>query len=246
MKAKLYFLALGCFLIGKLTFASPDGHSVRILVVTGGHEYDKESFLEMMGSLGSGFTYEIAEFPGAFEMFLPRNRDKYDVLVFYHMWQTITPEQQKSMADCIREGKPLLVLHHSICAFDNWDEYSHICGGKYFHQPTEISGIKYPASSYIHDRHILVQVIDTLNPVTKNLRDFELFDETYQGFYVEPGVLPLLRTPDPTSTPVIGWQTQYGKSRVVTIQSGHDAPTYQNEIYRRLLRQAILWVYGKK
>jgi uncharacterized protein len=243
MKIRLFIsFILACFSAGILTSVAPNPGPVRILVVTGGHEYNKESFMEMLSTLGSGFSFEITEFPGAFEMFLPRNRDKYDVLVFYHMWQTITPEQQKSLADCIREGKPLVVLHHSICAFDNWEEYVHITGGKYFHQPTMLHGTQYPASSYEHDRHIHVEVVDTLNPVTKNLRDFELFDETYKDYYVEPGVTPLLRTTDPTSTPVIGWETRYGKSLVVTIQSGHDTPTYQDGNYRRLLRQAIIRV----
>ena len=247
MKNKLFIsLVLACVSTGIVTSAAPSPRPVRILVVTGGHEYNKESFVEMLSALGSGFSFVITEFPGAFEMFQPRNRDKYDVVVFYHMWQTIAPEQQKDLSDCIREGKPLVVLHHSICAFDNWEEYVHITGGKYFHQAATINGTLYPPSSYEHDRYIPVEVIDTLDPVTKNLRDFELFDETYKGFYVEPGVKPLLRTTDPTSTPVIAWETHYGKSRVVTIQSGHDTPTYQNENYRRLLRQAILRVYSGK
>jgi type 1 glutamine amidotransferase len=247
MKNKLFFfLILSCFTAGILTLAASRPEPVRILVVTGGHEYNKESFVGMLTALGSGFSFEIMEFPGAFEMFLPQNRDKYDVLVFYHMWQTITPEQQENLSGCIKEGKPLVVLHHSICAFDNWEEYVHITGGKYFHQSTTLHGTEYPPSSYEHDRHILVRVVDTLNPVTRNLRDFELFDETYKGYYVEPGIIPLLRTTDPTSTPVIGWETRYGKSRVVTIQSGHDTPTYQDENYRRLLRQAIIRVYSGK
>ncbi len=86
------------------------------------------------------------------------------------------------------------------------------------------------------------------HPVTAGLSDFELFDETYKGFYVEPGVTPLLLTDDPTSNPVIGWTKQYGKARVVTLQSGHDVPTFENSDFRRLLKQSIEWAYnsGKK
>ena len=176
-------------------------------------------------------------------MFLPENRSKYDVLVFYHMWQTITEEQATVLADCIRQGKPLLVLHHSICAFDDWPEYINIIGGKYFHKPTTVKGKEYPACSYIHDLHFKVRIVNPENPVTKGLTDFEIFDETYKGFYVEEGATPLLTTDEPTSTPVIGWSKMYGKSRIVTLQSGHDAPTFENPDYRKLLRQAIEWVY---
>ena len=238
---------LGFFLLALVLAASAPAkpEPVRILVITGGHDYNKETFNQMLTALGNQFSCNVMELPGAFDMFRPENRNKYDVLVFYHMWQDISEDQMKAMADCIREGKPLVVLHHSICAFDNWPEYTQIVGGKYFHQPTVIKGIEYQASTYEHDRKIAIQVVAPGHPVTQGLKDFELMDETYYGFYVEPGVKPLLRTNDPTSTPVIAWEKQYGKSRVVTIQSGHDSPTFLDENYRKLLRQAVLWVYGK-
>jgi hypothetical protein len=243
MKNKLFLIAIilaGFTWISTSSVKKPE--PVRILVITGGHDYNKETFARMFTDLGDEFSFKVMELPDAFDMFMPENRSKYDVLVFYHMWQTISDTQMKDLSGCIREGKPLVVLHHSICAFDDWDEYVHITGGKYFHKPTNIGGTNYPASSYEHGRHITVQVVDPQNPVTKGLRDFELYDETYMNFYIEPGVTPLLRTNDPTSTPLIGWETQYGKARVVTIQSGHDTPTYQDENYRKLLKQAILWV----
>jgi type 1 glutamine amidotransferase len=111
-----------------------------------------------------------------------------------------------------------------------------------------VKGKEYPACSYIHDLHFKVRIVNPENPVTKGLTDFGIFDETYKGFYVEEGTIPLLTTDEPTSTPVIGWSKMYGKSRVVTLQSGHDAPTFENPDYRKLLRQAIEWVYnnGKK
>jgi type 1 glutamine amidotransferase len=202
----------------------------------------------MLASLGDNITYQISELPAAYDMFLPENRSKYDVLVFYHMWQTITDEQARMLADCISQGKPLVALHHSICAYDDWPEYVNIIGGKYFHKPATINGKEYPVSSYIHDLHFKVRIVNPDNPVTKGLTDFEIFDETYKGYYVEESVIPLLITDEPTSFPVIGWSKIYGKARIVTLQSGHDVATYENPIYRKLLRQSIEWVYnnGKK
>jgi uncharacterized protein len=244
MKPILSFLFFLVLFIALTNTSCSGQDTLKVLVVTGGHDYNQKAFAEMFNSPGNEITFEIMELPGAFEVFLPQNRDEYDVFVFYHMWQTITDEQAKCFTDCFREGKPLVVLHHSICAFDGWSEYIQIVGGKYFHVPTRVNGIEYPVSSYEHDRKIAITVVDTLHPVTKGLRDFELFDETYNDFYVAPDVTPLLTTNDPTSTPVIGWTHRYGKARVVTIQSGHDIPTFQDENYRRLLRQAILWAYG--
>lgn len=239
----LFFIALEF----NYSFANTPSKSIRVLVITGGHDYNIEQFNNMLGSLGKDIQYQIGELPAAFDMFLPENRDKYDILVFYHMWQEISNEQARTLADCISKGKPLVVLHHSICAFDDWPEYTSIIGGKYFHKATKINGIEYAPSSYIHDLHFNVKIVDPKNPVTKGVTDFKIFDETYKGFYVSKDIIPILTTNEPSSTPVIGWTKTYGKARVVTLQSGHDVPTFQNPNFRKLLKQAIEWAYqGEK
>ncbi len=239
---RIYSLLLLAFLLFS-TERTQAKAPIRILVVTGGHGYNQSSFNEMFASLGKNITFQLAEFPSAFDQFLPGNRSKYDVLVFYHMWQKITPDQEKLFAETIREGKPLVVLHHSICAFDEWPEYWKIVGGKYFHKTTTLDGKEFAACTYLHDLHFRVNVAKMKHPVTKGVKDFEIFDETYKGYYVAPDVVPLLTTTEPSSTPVIGWVHTYGKSRVVTLQSGHDTPTFQNANFRKLLRQAIQWSY---
>jgi len=245
MRSRLIIsLLLIAFSISLSAAEKPSGE-IRLLVITGGHDYQKDKFNEMFRSLGENITYSIAELPAAYSMFLPENRSSYDVLVFYHMWQSITPEQAEVFAACIREGKPLVALHHSICAYDEWPEYCRIIGGRYFHKPTAIDGKEYPASSYQHDMRFTVKIADKNHPVTYGMSDFEVFDETYKGYYVEPGVKPLLTTEEASSTPVIGWTTNYGKARVVTLQGGHDVPTYENPDYRKILRQAVEWVFNE-
>jgi type 1 glutamine amidotransferase len=216
---------------------------IRILVLTGGHDYKAEPFNQMLASLGPGITYQVAEFPAAYNMFLPVNRDRYDVLVFYHMWDKITDDQARVFAECIKSGKPVVALHHSICAFESWPEYRNIIGGKYFLNPTTVNGKEYPAGSYIHDLHFSVKVIDPKHPVTRGVEDFEIFDETYKGYYVADEVIPLLATDESSSEQIIAWAKKYGKARIVVLQSGHDTPTFENPDYRKLLKQAIEWVF---
>ncbi|HUX97285.1 MAG TPA: ThuA domain-containing protein [Bacteroidales bacterium] len=245
MKFRVAASVILIFFAVSFSFAEQPAKNIRVLVITGGHDYAKEEFNKMLSSLGENITCSVEELPGAFSMFLPENRDNYDVLVFYHMWQSITSEQAEAFADCIRQGKPLVALHHSICAFDDWPEYFRIIGGKYFHKPTEVDGKTYPACSYQHDLHFMVNIAAKKHPVTKGIKDFEIFDETYNGYYIEPGVTPLLTTSEPTSVPVIGWTKNYGKARVVTIQSGHDVPTFEQPEFRKLLGQAVRWVYNE-
>jgi len=234
-----FFLILASNLL--LNAAKP----IHILVVTGGHGYKVEQFNLMLASLGPQITFKVAELPGAYDMFLAENRDKYDVLVFYHMFQKITDEQAKAFTECISNGKPVVALHHSICAYDSWPGYWDIIGGKYFHAVTNYRGKEYQPCSYIHDLHFKVKVVNPKHPVTKGITDFEIFDETYKGYYVEEGVTPLLTTDEPTSTRIIGWAKEFGKSKIVVLQSGHDAPTFENPNFRKLLKQAIVWVSKK-
>jgi type 1 glutamine amidotransferase len=242
MKFKIHFTRFLLMTALIINFTWIQAKPIRVLVITGGHSYQEEPFNQMFAGLGKGISFKVVSFPEAFTMFSPEKRDQYDVLVFYHMWQKITEDEAKNFSECIRGGKPLVVLHHSICAFDDWPEYISIIGGKYFHKPTVVNGKEYPVCTYKHDLTFTVKVVDSTHPVTKGLREFEVLDETYSGYYVDPGVKTLLTTTETSSTPVIGWTKKYGKAQVVSLQSGHDANTFGNPDFRRLLRQAILWV----
>lgn len=242
MKIRLAFSFILISLFFSLSANPPK--PIRVLVITGGHDYKKEQFNRMFESLAPGISYTVAQLPEAYSMFLPEKRKEYDVLVFYHMWQKITDEQAKAFADCIRKGKPVVALHHSICAYDDWPEYWNIIGGKYFHKETVFNGTTYQPCSYIHDLHFNVKITGK-NPVTEGVTDFPIFDETYKGYYVAKDVTPLLTTDEPSSTPVIGWTKKYGKAKIVVLQSGHDVPTFENENFRKLLKQAIEWAFKK-
>ncbi|HLO60140.1 MAG TPA: ThuA domain-containing protein [Bacteroidales bacterium] len=219
--------------------ASGQSPAPRVLVITGGHDYNISAFNGMFDSLPGKITHRVAELPGAFDLFKKEHRDEYDVVVFYHMWQDITAEQAADLSACIKEGKPLVVLHHSICAFDDWDEYVNITGGRYFHRKDTIDGHIYGESSYQHDVPVHLVVKDKNHPVTRGIPDFTMVDETYDNFYVQPGIITLITTDTPGSTGIIGWTKQYGKARVVTLQSGHNEIAFRNANFRRLLWQAI-------
>ena len=244
MKARIILSIASLFLAFSLSAKNPP-KPIRALVITGGHGYKVEQFNAMFESLAPEISFSIAELPGAYEKFLPENRDQYDVLVFYHMWQKITDQQAEVFADCIKNGKPVVVLHHSICAYDDWPEYWNIIGGKYFHKETTFNGKVYQPCSYIHDLHFNVKVSGKKHPVTEGVADFPIFDETYKGYYVADNVTPLLTTDEPSSTAIIGWTKKYGKSKIVVLQSGHDVPTFENPNFRKLLKQSISWVYKK-
>jgi hypothetical protein len=90
-----------------------------------------------------------------------------------------------------------------------------------------------------------VKVLDKNHPVTEGVTDFDIKDEGYNYFGVSKNVHPLLSTVHPESGPIIGWVQDYEKSRVVTLQGGHDHLAYENPSFRKLVAQAIRWVARK-
>jgi type 1 glutamine amidotransferase len=218
--------------------APPD--KIRVLVVTGGHGFEKEPFFKLFKE-NSDVTFQAVEHPNAYASLKAEAARQWDVLVLYDMQATIPEEAKADFVARLKEGKGLVVLHHALCAYQHWPEYAKIIGGQYYLDKTVVDGVERPASSYKHDMDFKIHVADTNHPVTRGLKDFETHDETYFGFGVGGDCHPLLTTDEPTSGKVIAWSKTYEAARVVYIQSGHDHSGYENPNFQRLLKQAIRW-----
>ena len=211
---------------------------IRLLVVTGGHDFDKESFYAMLDGFDA-MSYEKAVQPHANELYASDSINTFDVLVFYDMFQHISEAQQSAFINVLEQGKGAVFLHHALASYQDWEEYEQIIGGRYI---LEADSADNDASTYQHDVDISVSVMDTIHPVTRGVDDFVLHDEVYGGFRVLDRVHPLLFTHQPQSGEIIGWCHTYRNSRIVYLQPGHDQHAYENPNYQRLLRQAIEWV----
>ncbi|MCS6829017.1 MAG: ThuA domain-containing protein [bacterium] len=220
------------------------GKPMRVLIVTGGHDFEREPFFEMFRSF-EGVAFEEAQHPNAHARLKPEAAGGYDVVVLYDMWQSISEESKAAFAKLFRNGKGLVALHHSLASYQLWDEYRNIIGGRWHTEKWKQNGVERPASTFQHDVQFKVHVVDRMHPVTRGIQDFNIRDETYGNFEMLPKVKPLLTTDEPTSNRVIAWAHTYGRSRVVYIQPGHDHFAYENPSYRRLVAQAIRWVGGR-
>jgi len=227
-------------LFNGVAFGQKKNAPVSVLLITGGHDYDK-SFDAFVESL-PGTVVTHVKHPNALSMFRPENRTLYDVVLLYDMPATISDQEKKDFTDCLNAGKGLVVWHHAYGSYRDWPEYQNIIGGRYQFQPwTDSKGVSHPASTYQHDVRFGVKVADKKHPVTKGIRDFDIIDETYGSCSVHPGVHVLLTTDESTSTPSVAWTTRYGKSKVVTILLGHDQQAWNNPNFTKLLTQAIQW-----
>jgi len=190
-------------------------------------------------------SVQLAYGQGAEEKLTPEGAKDFDAIVFYDMHQEKDP-QSAGIMSLLAKGKGMVFLHHSLWSYDTtWPEYRHIVGGCASSKVQVVSGLS-PTSTYLHGQNVHVHIDDSSSPVTHGLQDFEIVDETYNHYWVDPRVHVLLTTDNPTSTHEIAWSHQYRKSRIVYIELGHGPTAYENPNYRLLVRQAIDWVARKK
>jgi type 1 glutamine amidotransferase len=217
---------------------TPAAGKIRVLVVTGGHDFEKAPFFKLFEN-DPGISYQAVEHPQAHALLRPAAAEQFDVLVLYDMWQDISDEAKADFVNLLKRGKGLVALHHCLASYQKWDEYARIIGGKYYLDKHNENGIEQPGSTYQHGVKFTVQIAQPPHPVTKGMTNFDILDETYGKFVVNAEVTPLLTTAEPTSSKTIGWAHTYGVARVVYIELGHDHLAYENTNYPLLLARAI-------
>jgi len=218
----------------------PASEPVHVLLVTGGHGFSKEPFFAMFDEM-EGVRYTHIELHDDSEMFESIDDWKYDGLVLYNMTQSISPHRQANFIRLLEQGVGVVALHHSLCSFQTWPEYRRIIGGQYYQEPTEVDGVVYPAGTYQHDVQMNIYVTDASHPVTVGVGDFQLIDETYNHYAVEPDNHLLLTTDAQTNRREIGWVRRYKNANICYLQLGHGPDAYAHPAYRTLVRQAIRW-----
>jgi hypothetical protein len=229
----------------------------RILVVTGGHEFDEKEFFEMVDAI-PGITYDKAVMPRDMGLLAPGLEKKYDAILCYaqnHFYEAkerrITDRQRANYGKLLQNGMPLLVLHHSVGSFPKWPAYREIAGGAYIFSGAvplyeNLDGKSWPASDYEHDVEMNITVVDKDHPITQGVDDFVIHDEAYIGVYVSPNVHVLLTTSYPGATPEVAWVHRYGNSPVFTLTLGHDKHANDNENLRKLIAQGLDWLISER
>lgn len=218
---------------------SVSAKKINVLVVTGGHGFDRQAFFEMFDSF-SKISYTELEQPEANGQLGTIDLETFDAVVFYDMPKVISEADKKNYDKLILAGKGLVFLHHSLASYQQWDEYISYIGGKYHEEKDSPK-----SSTYQHDVTFKIHITDPSHPVTKGISDFEILDEVYGNTEVLSEMTPLLTTGHPESNRVIGWIHQKGNSRIVYIQPGHNQHAFTNNSYCKLVQQAIAYVAKK-
>jgi hypothetical protein len=233
-------MALSALMGAATSMAQESQGKIRVLLVTGGHAFEKEPFFKLFKD-NPDITCQAVEHPNAHAMFKAEAASQYDVIVMYDFNQKITEEAKADFVARLKDGKGLVVLHHAIATYPEWPEYWNIIGARYYLAATNINGVEKPRSGWKEGMHFRIHIADPNHPVTRGLTDFDTHDEAYKWFDVAKECHPLLTTDEPESNKVIAWAKTYKGTRVVYIQSGHDHFGYENPNFQQILRQAIRW-----
>ncbi len=225
----LVVLALAC------AFATSAATTpVRLLVVTGGHEYPT-SFYSVFEQDGLAWDHAVSNE----EAFRRDLRGRYDTLVLYDMSPSLSSTGMAHFRQFVESGGGVVALHHAIVSYPGWAWYRELIGGQYFEKAQGGT----PASTYLHDQEIDLRVV-TPHAVTRRLTPTRIHDETYKGMWIAPTNTVLLATSHPTSDGPVAWISAYRGARVVYIQLGHGSEAHRDGGYRALVRNAVQWAAG--
>ncbi len=225
-------ISAGILVLGALCAAFAAPAPVRLLVVTGGHDYPT-SFYTLFEQDGLTWDHAVSNE----EAFRKDLRGRYDALALYDGSAKISPEGQAHFREFVDAGGGLLVLHHAIISYQDSNWFRDLVGGRYLLETIDGK----PASTYLHDQDMNIRVV-TPHPITQGLSLTRVHDETYKGMWIAPTNTILLATDNPTSDGPVAWISAYKPARVVYIQIGHGPESHRDPEYRALVRNALLWV----
>jgi type 1 glutamine amidotransferase len=225
--ALVLLAALACALVASAATAP-----VRLLVVTGGHEYPT-SFYSVFEQDGLAWDHAVSNE----EAFRRDLRGRYDALVLYDMSASLSASGTAHFRQFVESGGGVVALHHAIVSYPGWEWYRELIGGQYFQEAR--GGM--PPSTYLHDQDLELRIV-TPHAITRGLTLARIHDETYKGMWIAPTNTVLLATSHSTSDGPVAWISAHRGARVVYIQLGHGSEAHRNGGYRALVRNAAQWV----
>ena len=217
--------------------AKPRADALRLLVVTGGHDYTPSFYTVFEGRPEWRWTHASS----VREAFAREAVSRYDAAVFYDMTMEDPGEEARRNLRAFAEaGKGIVALHHSICGHPKWPFWEELLGGRYLVDDAPGQ----PKSTYRHDVELFVKTAGH-HPIVDPVGPLQLVDETYRGMRISPRVTPLLAIDHPDGDRLAAWISPYPASRVVYVQLGHDERAHRHPAYRELVRNSILWSAGR-
>lgn len=205
---------------------------MKVLVVTGGHDYDTTAFNALWNGLPDvewthralPFGHEVFESPD-----LP-----FDILVFYNHQDPgarLTQRHKDNFQAMLDRGLGLFVFHHASAAYPFWPEFEAVAGVKYRSANYYTDSL----STYKHDQTIPCSTLAGHPLSTGMPKTFTVTDEMYfkMAFAVDNRLL--LTTSYAGAQGPMAWTRTRKKSRIFTTLLGHGPGVFSQPPFRQML-----------
>lgn len=157
------------------------------------------------------------------------NLKKYDGLIIYANYDSLSPAQEQALKTFVEGGKGLIPLHSACGCFKNSSWYLKTIGGQF-----KSHGVGNFTGTIINKSH----------PVMKGLYEFDTWDETYIHQNINPDMTVLMERVEGALHEPYTWVRNQGKGRVFYTAYGHNDSTWTKPGFLRLVNNGVLWAIG--
>ena len=219
-------------------------NDITVAMITGHHEYPVVEFHQMLRAIpGVDFYPQHLE---DFCIDTTEARAHYDVVAFYN-YQQETPEGDDYFSKTFRgplealgsASQGIFVLHHALTAFPHWQYWLDLCG------MGDTTKALRPGPESRNHQKLHIEVTDPAHPITAGMSDWEMVDEVYNFPDAMEDSHVLLTTEHPECMRTIAWTRTHGKAPVFCLQSGHDAQTFANPNFHKMIERGVRWAGGR-
>lgn len=215
---------------------------LRVLLVSGGHWFDRENLTKMILDRPNTTLTEI-ELPADQDRLQSGITNDFDVLVFHDQSRFALSDEQKANLEAMwAEGTPTVMLHHALIAHNDFTLFRNVYGTAFLVEPMKIDEKEYPASTYKHPTEVNFHFVNKEHPITAGLNDFTLTDEVFGNLWLADDNDVLIETDHPESSRPICWTRWYKKSPVFVMIQGHDGTAFGDTRYREIFYRGLDWV----
>ena len=201
--------------------------TINTLVFAGGAIHDwKGCSQEIIKSLSKQNDFNITVVEDDLEALVAPKLDPYDLIVFYYTVGEISDAQKNGLLNHIASGKGYVGIHSAADSFRGCPEYQAMVGGHFTTHP--------------HYREYQVSIVDSENPITKGLVEFNVTDEQYILDY-DRRVNVLASALYQGKMMPVAWTKSWGDGRIFYLALGHDAAACQHENFSLLLQRGAVW-----
>jgi len=233
---KKIILVLICLGLTTLSIAAgslgkaPENQKIRVLFLRGGSVHDwrnnppiLKAVLDRTNDFDVTFTEELDD--------LRKRISEFDIVAVYTTGLTLKPEQEKGLCDFVAGGGGFVGIHSATDSFKNSDRYWEMVGGRF--------------AGHGHGTY-KVYIYDKEHPITRDMSDFEITDETYcHNYHKNAQMRSLIRMNRGEERQSMGWVSQYGEGRLFYTGLGHGREAWMNLHFQQLVVRAMYWAAGR-